>query len=72
MTTTAPNTGYTPINGLSMYYEIHGAGQPLILLNGGFGLTGMFGEVSADYNSFCSPALALSVTPFLDAPMPAA
>lgn len=28
-----------------MYYEIHGTGQPLILLHGGFGLTGMFGEV---------------------------
>jgi pimeloyl-ACP methyl ester carboxylesterase len=28
-----------------MYYEIHGTGQPLILLHGGLGLTGMFGEV---------------------------
>ena len=45
MTTTAAKTGYAPVNGLSMYYEIHGTGQPLILLHGGFGLTGMFGEV---------------------------
>jgi pimeloyl-ACP methyl ester carboxylesterase len=28
-----------------MYYEIHGAGEPLILLPGGLGLTSMFGDV---------------------------
>jgi pimeloyl-ACP methyl ester carboxylesterase len=28
-------SGYAPVNGLNMYYEIHGAGQPLILLHGG-------------------------------------
>src|ERR1039458_3515298 len=32
MTTTS---GYAPVNGLNMYYEIHGAGRPLILLHGG-------------------------------------
>jgi pimeloyl-ACP methyl ester carboxylesterase len=42
---TTPTTGYAPINGLRLYYEIHGSGQPLILLHGGFGLTSMFGEV---------------------------
>lgn len=47
MTTTAPKTGYAPVNGLKMYYEIHGAGEPLILLHGGFGLTEMLGEVLA-------------------------
>ncbi len=26
--------GYAPINGLNMYYEIHGEGQPLVLLHG--------------------------------------
>jgi pimeloyl-ACP methyl ester carboxylesterase len=34
---------YANINGLKMYYEIHGAGQPLILIHGGLGSTGMFG-----------------------------
>ena len=31
-------TGYTPVNGLNMYYEIHGSGtnQPLVLLHGSF------------------------------------
>ena len=35
-------SGYAPVNGMQLYYEIHGAGEPLILLHGGFGLTGMF------------------------------
>ena len=38
--TTAPQKGFAPVNGLNMYYEIHGTGEPLILLHGGFGLTG--------------------------------
>lgn len=45
MVTTAPRTGYAPVNGLDLYYEIHGAGAPLVLLHGGFGATGMFGEL---------------------------
>lgn len=32
----APQTGYAPVNGLEMYYEIHGAGQPLLLLHGAY------------------------------------
>ncbi|MGH7475832.1 MAG: alpha/beta fold hydrolase [Longimicrobiales bacterium] len=33
-----PTTGYAPVNGLSMYYEIHGngSGEPLVLLHGSF------------------------------------
>ena len=42
MTSTATRTGYAPVNGLDLYYEIHGTGRPLILLHGGFGSTGMF------------------------------
>jgi len=43
LTSTAVKTGYAPVNGLKMYYEIHGAGEPLILLHGGVvGIT-MFG-----------------------------
>lgn len=29
-------SGYAPVNGLKMYYEIHGQGQPLVLLHGSF------------------------------------
>jgi pimeloyl-ACP methyl ester carboxylesterase len=42
---TAVKTGYAPVNGLKMYYEIHGVGEPLILLHGGLGSSEMFGEV---------------------------
>ncbi|RIK42180.1 MAG: alpha/beta hydrolase [Chloroflexi bacterium] len=42
MATTIPRTGYAPVNGLQMYYEIHGTGDPLILIHGGFGTVGMF------------------------------
>lgn len=29
-------SGYAPVNGLKLYYEIHGQGQPLLLLHGSF------------------------------------
>lgn len=35
MTTTSPQSGYAPVNGLNLYYEIHGSGDPLILMHGG-------------------------------------
>jgi len=31
-----PTTGYAPVNGLSMYYEVHGSGDPVVLLHGSF------------------------------------
>lgn len=31
-----PVTGYAPVNGLKMYYEIRGEGEPLVLLHGAF------------------------------------
>jgi len=36
---------YASVNGLNLYYEVHGDGQPLILLHGGLGAVEMFGEV---------------------------
>ena len=27
--------GYAPVNGINMYYEIHGQGEPLVLIHGG-------------------------------------
>jgi len=38
-------SGYAPVNGLNLYYEIHGEGEPLFLLHGGFGSTGSFANV---------------------------
>lgn len=31
-----PTTGYAPVDGLKMYYEIHGTGEPVVLLHGAF------------------------------------
>ena len=31
-----PTTGYAPVNGLRMYYEVHGSGEPVVLLHGAF------------------------------------
>ena len=33
---------YANVNGINLYYEIYGTGQPLILLHGGLGTCGMF------------------------------
>jgi pimeloyl-ACP methyl ester carboxylesterase len=38
--TTSVRTGYAPVNGLNIYYEIHGEGQPLVLLHGAFSAIG--------------------------------
>ena len=41
--------GYASVNGLSMYYEIHGTGQPLVLLHGAFSAIGTsFGKLLPD------------------------
>jgi pimeloyl-ACP methyl ester carboxylesterase len=37
--------GYAPVNGLNMYYEIHGTGRPLVLLHGAYMTIDMFGEL---------------------------
>jgi len=34
---------YADVNGIKLYYEIHGTGAPLILLHGGLGAISMFG-----------------------------
>ncbi len=43
----APNiTGYAPVNGINMYYEIHGHGVPLVLIHGGGSTIGTsFGRI---------------------------
>ena len=49
MSTTKPaaakRTGHLPVNGVNYYYEIHGQGEPLLLLHGGLGSIDMFGPV---------------------------
>jgi pimeloyl-ACP methyl ester carboxylesterase len=47
--------GYASVNGLEMYYEIHGTGQPLVLLHGAFSAIGTsFGKLLPD---LAAPAL---------------
>jgi pimeloyl-ACP methyl ester carboxylesterase len=46
-----PTTGYAPVNGLKMYYEIHDNGDPVVLLHGSFmtitnNWTGMIAQLS--------------------------
>src|SRR5262245_48225807 len=38
-------SGRIDANGVSYYYELHGTGEPLLLLHGGLGSIGMFGPV---------------------------
>jgi len=45
MANTRAQTGYASAKGLEMYYEIHGAGRPLVLLHGGLGTIDMFGPL---------------------------
>lgn len=34
---------YADVNGIKLYYEVHGSGRPLVLLHGGLGMIEMFG-----------------------------
>jgi pimeloyl-ACP methyl ester carboxylesterase len=44
-----PRTGYTPVNGLHMYYEVHGSpngdAPPLLILHGALATLDMFGAL---------------------------
>jgi pimeloyl-ACP methyl ester carboxylesterase len=42
---TPSKSGHVAVNGVSYYYEIHGQGEPLLLLHGGLGSIDMFGPV---------------------------
>jgi pimeloyl-ACP methyl ester carboxylesterase len=44
--TNSPTGNYASVNGIKLYYEIHGTGKPLIMLHGGFGTFDMFAALS--------------------------
>jgi pimeloyl-ACP methyl ester carboxylesterase len=45
-TTNKTGTGrYADVNGIKLYYEVHGTGRPLVLLHGGLMMGEMFGPV---------------------------
>jgi pimeloyl-ACP methyl ester carboxylesterase len=41
------SSGYIAANGVNYWFEIHGKGEPLLLLHGGLFSTGMFGPTLA-------------------------
>lgn len=40
-----PKSGYAPVNGLEMYYEVHGEGEPLIVLHGAYMTVDAMGDI---------------------------
>jgi pimeloyl-ACP methyl ester carboxylesterase len=49
MTDAAPQTGYASVNGLNMYYEVHGSGGvPVVLLHGAYMFTGAMQPLLSD------------------------
>lgn len=66
--------GYAPVNGLHMYYEIHGTGKPLVLLHMGGPPNSQLAMLPGTTHFSilaCTDLLLPIITPFLDAPMPA-
>ncbi|HEY4387527.1 MAG TPA: alpha/beta hydrolase [Ktedonobacteraceae bacterium] len=45
--TNNPAGNYAPVNGINLYYEIHGTGSPLLMLHGGFATFEMLSSLSS-------------------------
>ncbi|WP_435010160.1 alpha/beta fold hydrolase [Tundrisphaera lichenicola] len=44
-----PTVGYAPVNGLKLYYEVHGSGAPVVMLHGAFmGISGDWADWVAE------------------------
>ncbi|MEK7256522.1 MAG: alpha/beta hydrolase [Bacteroidota bacterium] len=43
-------SGYAPVNGLKMYYEMYGSGRPLVLLHGAFSGINSFAELIPEWS----------------------
>ena len=41
----AQTSGRAAVNGVALYYEIHGQGSPLVMLHGGVNPSDFFGDV---------------------------
>jgi hypothetical protein len=82
MTQTQVESGYAPVNGLEMYYEIYGTGSPPVLLHGALSAIGTsFGLPRSQLAilpgtthitvAYRGERLASMINEFLDAPAPA-
>ena len=65
---------YADVNGISLYYEEHGSGQPLVLLHGGLAAGSMYAAILPELARGRRVILVdlqahghTAVTPFLDA-----
>jgi pimeloyl-ACP methyl ester carboxylesterase len=72
--TESQGTGqYADVNGISLYYETHGSGRPLVLLHGGLGSGEMFGPalpaLAADHQVIAVDLQGHGRTPDIDRPL---
>jgi hypothetical protein len=68
-TPTSPRTGYAPVNGLNLFFELLGGGKKDAGWDGSGMSNARLGILPGltHYNIFSSPVLASTITPFLDA-----
>jgi pimeloyl-ACP methyl ester carboxylesterase len=50
--TGATKTGYAPVNGINLYYETHGTGDPLVILHGGLGSTESIADLISQFSKY--------------------
>jgi pimeloyl-ACP methyl ester carboxylesterase len=60
---------YATVNGLKMYYEVHGTGKPLVLLHGGFGWALSLPALAKDRQAIAVELQGHGHTPDIDRPM---
>ena len=60
---------YASVNGLRMYYEIHGSGSPLVLLHGAFGVAHVFPQLAHNRKLIAVELQAHGHTADIDRPL---
>ena len=60
---------YADVNGLKMYYEIHGTGRPLVILHGAFGWAMVFPELTKSHQVIAVELQGHAHTADIDRPL---
>jgi pimeloyl-ACP methyl ester carboxylesterase len=60
---------YAEVNGLKMYYEVHGAGKPLVLLHGAFGVATVYPILSKNRQAIAVELQGHGHTSDIDRPL---